>query len=460
MKKLLSISVLCICSILFILGYFNALHSDNHATPTAEQAWKAAEKKIKIANEQMEELKLKVRGYETEHSTLMGDAPTTALGMIGKGIMQVVTFWDSWKGIRLRVLDQLRIGAYIQMDVLNHDLVDLDAKRDIAYEAYKLTTSQPEDQENQPEYFDVPEVQAPCANVCGTYFSSEVVGLRYLANAISYAHMDVCGDASATPPGCGDAYWTCNGRKKSGTEEHKPRTCSRTIYTQREYGGNLFRVSSCRRQYRTCTHPKRIHIITVGGSGGVATKHSEQSDEPIDNTPNCDNCTDGCSDCPIKGQCGHTYSPSKKERHKWGTFPCGDATHVGYLCRAKEHNSPSVGQCGHTVYACGANTHVQEQCTVTNSNGDRCTYLFWRCKHPNVPSYGPSHTHTYPQTPEPEKPKCVNGHEYNPNNNAEVNLHKTRTCRYRDCRNTWQKCLSLTPNCSSPRRSGKKCWAR
>ncbi len=64
-----------------------------------------------------------------------------------------------------------------------------------------------------------------------------------------------------------------------------------------------------------------------------------------------------------------------------------------------DHSAASCGQSGH--YNCDSLTHVEEQCTQTNANGDRCTYTFWRCLHPNVPSYGPSHIHKYPVVPPP-----------------------------------------------------------
>ena len=55
-------------------------------------------------------------------------------------------------------------------------------------------------------------------------------------------------------------------------------------------------------------------------------------------------------------------------------------------------------------YKCNGRTHVEEQCISTNSNGDRCTYTFWRCVNPDVTSYGPSHAHVYPAPPAPPAP--------------------------------------------------------
>ncbi len=67
-----------------------------------------------------------------------------------------------------------------------------------------------------------------------------------------------------------------------------------------------------------------------------------------------------------------------------------------------------------------------------------------------------------PPPPNPNSATCANGHPYNPNNSAENNRHRTRTCRYSECGNTWEKCVSNTPKCNKPWRKarGKYCWAR
>lgn len=57
MKKSLFISSLCFCVVFFAFSIQGA----DHAVSTAKQVWKAAEKKIKDANEQMDELEKKVR---------------------------------------------------------------------------------------------------------------------------------------------------------------------------------------------------------------------------------------------------------------------------------------------------------------------------------------------------------------------------------------------------------------
>ena len=95
---------------------------------------------------------------------------------------------------------------------------------------------------------------------------------------------------------------------------------------------------------------------------------------PTDNTPNCASCTDGCSACPTTGACGHTYTSSETNNHKWIYGSCS-AGHAFYACQSYSHRSESWA-CGHTIYVCSPGVHVEERCSGINSNGQRCTYTF------------------------------------------------------------------------------------
>jgi len=112
--------------------------------------------------------------------------------------------------------------------------------------------------------------------------------------------------------------------------------------------------------------------------------------------------------------------------------------------------------------------HVEEQCTVTNSNSDRCTYKFWRCVHPNVQSYGPSHTHVYPPPPTVSCGRsactasvssstehyvtCDAGHSYWSCNPGAVAHHATPiTCKRSECGATYTKCVRGNGTCTGGR---------
>ena len=86
--------------------------------------------------------------------------------------------------------------------------------------------------------------------------------------------------------------------------------------------------------------------------------------------------------------CGHTDPTANAAYHAHAS--CGISGH--HVCDNNSHVAANCGQSGH--YVCDSLTHVEEQCTNV-SNGVRCRYKFWRCLHPNVPSYGPSHTCDY-----------------------------------------------------------------
>ncbi|MCE2402612.1 hypothetical protein J4G08_17235, partial [Candidatus Poribacteria bacterium] len=107
-------------------------------------------------------------------------------------------------------------------------------------------------------------------------------------------------------------------------------------------------------------------------------------------------------------------------------------------------------------FNCDSLTHVEEQCTITNSNGERCTYMFWRCG--NL-----THTHAYPTPPPPPPPSATcarqacgqtvsdrlehridcgpcNGHYWTCISGAADNHTTTFTCRRPGCGVSFTRC--------------------
>ena len=124
------------------------------------------------------------------------------------------------------------------------------------------------------------------------------------------------------------------------------------------------------------------HTHDYGSSSG---SNPTGSNPPSDGTPNCPDCTSHCSSpcsCTNSGTCGGSvvYHPcgehltSVSGDHSWGTYTCGDATHVGYRCQESSD---------HRTYI--------SSCTSTDANGNTCTNSsgHYECQ---------PHTHTYPQT--------------------------------------------------------------
>ena len=207
---------------------------------------------------------------------------------------------------------------------------------------------------------------------------------------------------------------------------------------------------------------------------------------------------------------GHRHKTSESSSHASVSFSCG--SHSYYACQSPSSSEVSRHEVG--LLPCGEHTH--RRCIAARShtqarvcpgkNGKACTIgTYYVCK-------GPVHKHVYPETQDPKDVKkyacghdtthsrgssyhawvsscrtkfesspctvsggyyyctqhahkfvatCSSGHTYNPESDSAYNKHRVRTCRYSECRQTWQRCVSSTPLCSKPyrKRKGWKCWA-
>ncbi len=226
--------------------------------------------------------------------------------------------------------------------------------------------------------------------------------------------------------GCGRAYYTCDSGE---VERHRVRTCQKWFYTVDAHLNRHIRTK-CGREFRKCLGRVFDHDPRVFGS----SPHSDTppSDAGDDSSTASDDSSTSTIVCNIQG-CTLTdaYDPSDATAaalHAYcsacSQYKCNGSDHSAascgisghYVCDNNSHVAASCGQSGH--YNCDSLTHVEEQCTNTNANGDRCTYTFWRCLHPNVPSYGPSHTCTYPVAPPPAVFKPVLTLTYNSSTGA------------------------------------------
>lgn len=128
---------------------------------------------------------------------------------------------------------------------------------------------------------------------------------------------------------------------------------------------------------------------------------------PTDNTPNCPDCTSHCSSpcrCSNSGTCnGSVYtSPSTPS-----TSPSTPSTPTTVSCARSGCSASVSSPTEHRVPPCSS-----------------CGKSYWTCG--DYASYS-------------------------------ANQHRVRTCRRSGCGNTWQRCISSTPNCNVA--SGKRCWA-
>lgn len=197
------------------------------------------------------------------------------------------------------------------------------------------------------------------------------------------AHMSKCGSGTAVNPwsssfistlanrtvneGCGRYYYDCPSVPDT---EHKVLRCTKD-YTESDGTRR-----TCRDRFRKCMYHKIVHnhraLIKIkslhSASGGV----DDSTSEVVDNSPNCDLCTGSCSACPITYACGnHSGSPSDSNGHR--LIP---ATSWSLHCTT------------HSFYACDPANHAMTICTVTDSNGNTCTFGY--------SSPCESHTHVFP----------------------------------------------------------------
>ena len=289
-------------------------------------------------------------------------------------------------------------------------------------------------------------------------------------------------DGQVTPAGCNRAYYTC---KNDDRNEHRVRLCTK----DKDDPNNAGQKTLCMEPYRNCKNPKYDHVSDSPGT----TKHSDRRGGwVIGPTDHLNNAAPGDSQtivCNIQG-CTLTdaYDPSDTSAaalHEYCyscyLYKCNGSDHSAASCGISGHqvcdnNSHVAASCGHSLhFVCDSLTHVEEQCSNT-SNGVRCTYQFWRCLHPSVPSYGPSHTCVYGvscgrsgcsqtvSSSTQHSATCASGHSYWTCNPSDVSLHITRTCRLSTCGKSWERCSTVggTPLCDDPwrRSNGLPCWKK
>ncbi len=352
-----------------------------------------------------------------------------------------------------------------------------------------------------------------CGGSCGNTYNSPLG-----------EHGEVCGakkrDDSSVPPGCFDVWYTC---VEKDVKKHSPIQCTLPYKIYRLVNGKkeLIGTGICPDKFRRCVtfdlgYHEAVYYMYIDQNGYYQYympygkkkirygQHKEHQHKPKKKTEGSEtaqtpstpetavqnNAAPGDGQtivCDIQG-CTLTaaYDPSDTSAaalHAYCDscylYKCNGSDHSAASCSISGHqvcdnNSHVAADCGHSShYVCDSLTHVEEQCTNV-SNGVRCTYQFWRCLHPSVPSYGPSHTCDYSvscgrsgctqtvTSSTQHSATCANGHSYWTCNPSEVYHHITRTCKYSACGKSWERCSTVggTPVCDLPWRKSKgwSCW--
>ena len=281
------------------------------------------------------------------------------------------------------------------------------------------------------------------------------------------AHYAKCGTKddpyNKSLKGCYEVFYTCNTTERA---RHQPNDCGLEKWVRKM---GVWSKTACTSDYRNCTQNMQRHA-TVLGTNQISMCGPAESSSPVasptptptptDGTPNCPDCTTHCSSpcsCTNSGTCNGTVSyhacgqheTSVSGDHSNGTYTCG--IHSGYKCQ-ESHD--------HKTYI--------SSCTSTDSNGNSCTNTggYYECQ---------PHSHTYPSPPPSvtcSRPGCDASEDHRvPPCSAcgagywtcgdyaswSENQHRVRTCRRSGCGNTWQRCVSSTPDCNVA--SGQRCWA-
>ena len=246
------------------------------------------------------------------------------------------------------------------------------------------------------------------------------------------AHFAKCGTSddpyNKTLRGCSEVFYTCNTTELS---RHQPKPCGLKRWTQTTHGWSKV---ACGSDYRACSQNQQLHATVLGtnqislcGPASSSSPIVSPTPTPTDGTPNCSDCTTHCSPpclCSNSGTCNGTVS----------YHACG----VHETTVSGDHS-------------------LQASCSSTDANGNSCTVTnFYACD---------NHSHVYPPPPPPPTPTLVTcsacNVPYDPNNTSAVNLHRVRTCRFSECRQTWQRCQNSAPICNKPyrKRNGLSCSA-
>ncbi len=283
---------------------------------------------------------------------------------------------------------------------------------------------------------------------------------------------------------CPVSYFNCNSADKL---YHEGQPCTVTVtkkYLQAD-GSYTSKTEACPHNTRVCDPRVGIHLWNYNKDGNLTgyTKSWHGPLPPYFPPPHygwtrfrVDTNNPRYYDDVLKA--GITLSPTLLPSPE--PIPAPAPTPSYHTCGVHEtsvsgdHSAAGCGVSGH--YVCDGSDHsLQASCTTTNASGQYCTVSsFYACQ---------SHTHVYPAAPAiscgrsgctqtvssstAHQVTCSAGHQYwscGQYASWHANHHRTRTCRFGKCGQSWQRCSrpssAPTPMCTDPTRTGERCWAK
>ena len=190
---------------------------------------------------------------------------------------------------------------------------------------------------------------------------------------------------------CPGQWWRCDGKNVC------PRSPDHTVPCKGGCGDMVGpdRVDS----YHQIICETNESFIGCGQKYSICSKSQKRAHSGVDRCPLANGDSEDPANTspgpptptPSYHACGE-HETSVSGDHSWGTAPCGDATHTGYLCQINASDHEWVYEtCSslHAHYECDGTDHsLQASCSSTDSNGNSCTVTnFYACV---------SHTHSYP----------------------------------------------------------------
>ena len=169
--------------------------------------------------------------------------------------------------------------------------------------------------------------------------------------------------------------------------------------------------------------------------------------------------------------CEQYYRGCVASNHEWiyeicpsqhGHYECDDEDHSFYeRCSMRDTNEELCTM--RNFYGCDKHSHIYPSSGNGSGSGSGSTSE-------NTPTPTPSPSTPVDNTPDCSdcidgcsscQATCANGHTYDPRRTGQVNGHRTRTCQFSNCGQTWLACGPGAPICNKPyrRQNGMSCQA-
>ena len=227
-----------------------------------------------------------------------------------------------------------------------------------------------------------------------------------------------------------------------------PVPCNKTYYSCQTEGGLCPRDTK-----HLISGACDQHKVEKGDAAAIAA-HARLEGAPVACTVTLPNSDDGYGN-PIRCIIRDTYVCSQHTKGVGCDFYDGVGTYPpGYVVSPPPTPTPT----DNTPNCSDCTTHCNSPCNCTNSGTCNGTVT------DNTPdcSYCTSGCSSCDSDDDDGLTTCGGcGVSYDPDSTSAVNLHRLRTCRFSECRQTWRRCQSSAPLCLKPYRqqNGMSCYA-